>query len=59
MQDNLLAVFGLHIHGNGLLFSRTADGGSVLSLIIEESWVGLVYQAQQDAGDASKGMILA
>ena len=60
VQGNPLVVFGLHLHSNRLLFSRTvAAGASVQSLIIEPSWLGLVYQGQQDAANTGMGRILA
>ena len=60
MQGNPLAAFGLRFHGNRLLLSRTtAAGGSVQSMIVEPSWLGLVYQGQQDASEAGMGRIVA
>ena len=59
VQGNPLAVFGLHFHGNRLLFLRTVAGGEAQSLIIEMSWLGLTYQGQQDAADIGRGRILA
>ena len=60
VQGNPLAMVGLCLHGNRLLFSRIAAvGGSAQSLTVEPSWLGLVYQGQQDAADAVMGRILA
>ena len=35
-----------------------AAGGSAKSLIVEPSWLQLIYQGQQDVADAGMGRIL-
>ena len=52
-------MFGLRLHGNKLLLTQTAKEGLAQSLIVEPSWLGLVYQGQQDAADADMARILA
>ena len=47
---NPWAVFGLKLHGNGLLFSQEIPKeyikGHGNSLVVESSWLRLVYQVQ-------------
>ena len=52
-------MIGLRFHGSRLLFSGRAAGRSVQYVIIETSWLGFVYQGQQDAADAGMSRILA
>ena len=58
MQGNPLSGFGLHLHGNRLLRSKTTPGGLAESLIIEWSWLGLVYYRQNNTADDDMGRIL-
>ena len=59
VQGNPLSVFSLYLHSNRLLFWWTAPGQSAQSQIVEPSWLGLVYQGQQDTTDTGMGRILA
>ena len=43
-SGNPLAVFLPHLHGNRLLFSRTEGEGTLLSVVVEPSWLGQVQE---------------
>ena len=44
MSRNPLAVFSPHFHGNRLLFAQTEGDGTLLSVVVEPSWLGLVHK---------------
>ena len=44
MSGNPLAVFLPRLHGNRLLFAQTEGDGTLLSVVIEPSWLGLVRE---------------
>ena len=58
MQGNLLAVFYLRLLGNRLLFSKEGPKGKVHFLIVEPSWLILVYKGYNDAFDSEMDRIL-
>ena len=41
---NPLAVFSPCLHGNRLLFAQTEGDGTLLSVVVEPSWLGLVHK---------------
>ena len=44
VSGNPLAVSSPHLHGNRLLLARTKGEGTLLSVVVEPSWLGLVYE---------------
>ena len=44
VSGNPLAVFLPHLHGNRLLFAWTEGDGTLLSVVVEPSWLGLVHE---------------
>ena len=44
MSGNPLAVFLPHFHGNRLLFAQTEGDGTLLCVVVEPSWLGLVHE---------------
>ena len=44
VSRNPLAVFSPHLHGNRLLFAWTEGDGTLLSVVVEPSWLGLVHK---------------
>ena len=52
MSGNPLAVFSPCLHGNRLLFVQTEGDGTLLSVVVEPSWLGLVYEGEFDSADS-------
>ena len=44
VSGNPLAVFSPCLHGNWLLFVHTEGDGTLLSVVVEPSWLGLVHK---------------
>ena len=44
VSGNPLAVFSPRLHGNRLLFAQTEGDGTLLSVVVEPSWLGLVHE---------------
>ena len=44
VSGNPLAVFLPCLHGNRLLFAWTEGDGTLLSVVVEPSWLGLVHE---------------
>ena len=44
VSGNPLAVFSPLLHGNRLLFALTEGDGTLLSIVVEPSWLGLVQE---------------
>ena len=44
VSGNPLEVFSPHLHGNRLLFVQTEGDGTLLSVVVEPSWLGLVHE---------------
>ena len=44
VSGNPLAVFSPRLHGNRLLFAQTEGDGTLLSVVVEPSWLGLVHK---------------
>ena len=44
VSGNPLAVFLPHLHGNRLLFVWTEGDELLLSIVVELSWLGLIYE---------------
>ena len=44
VSENPLVVFSPFLHSNRLLFAQTESGGTLLSVVVEPSWLGLVHK---------------
>ena len=44
VSGNPLPVFSPRLHGNRLLFAQTEGDGTLLSVVIKPSWLGLVHK---------------
>ena len=44
VSGNPLAVFSPRLHGNRLLFAQTEGDGTLLSVVVELSWLSLVHE---------------
>ena len=44
VSENQLEVFSPHLHDNRLLFVQTESDGTLLSVVVEPSWLGLVHK---------------
>ena len=48
---NSLAVLSSLLHGNRLLFAQTKGDRTLLSVVVEPSWLGLVHEGYFDLAD--------